>query len=201
MATHILRERMNARDIANKTRRIAVTRKTFPECDLWTDERILQLHDSCVSTHQSEKSRGGTSFEEDFETYLKENNIPFNRQVAIDKLGIIVPRSGTKKSMLSKGYKLVDIVFGTNAFGESITKFGVASLKKSSRERAILDDWTKTMQPAFFLYLTASDDYPHPEKFEESPTRKIVTDRPKADDTRTYKLGFDDLISTIRAAL
>lgn len=199
--SHKLRERMDARDIDNKNRRTDNIRDSFPECKSWTNERILQFYDSCVSIHQSEKSRGGTSFEQDFEEYLTENNIPFERQVAIDKFGIIVPGSGTKKTMSLKGCKLVDIVFGKSAVGDSITNFGVASLKKSSRERAILDDWTKTIQPAFFLYVTGSDDYPHPEKFEESSTRKIITDRPKAKDTRTYKLGFEDVIATILAAL
>jgi hypothetical protein len=189
---HIIRERIETYKNDEKIRWVKRLRDDIKKYEDWTDEEILQAHSVHFSVIQSMKSKSGSSLENIIEGYLEEYKIPFKRQVSIDKYGKINKRSPTET------FALPDIIIGSPEIGESISNYIVLSLKTTSRERAKQDDWTKTFPPKLFLYITAGNDYPAPEKFNESETRKIITDRPKTIDNRKFKLGFDDLIDSLK---
>jgi hypothetical protein len=131
------------------------------------------------------QSKGGKGLENLVENALKSEQIPFKSQVQLDSNGIIVE---------SNGVTIPDIVFGDPQIGTHISNYAVMSLKTTSRERSKLDTaWTEKHPPRLFLYATLEADYPTPEKFQESPRRKLVCGIPRKKDTREYKLGFEDI--------
>lgn len=165
-------------------------RKKYPKLSEWTDSEIEELYNDNNSHSQSMRCRGGGEIERYVETALRDLDVPFARQVPINKDGIIV---NTKKNM-----KVIDIVFGNPEVGTHVSNYIVMSIKRSSRERHSEDEWTLTQKPKIYIYATLKDDYPPPEKFQESSTRMLVCAKPKTVDTRTYKLGFEDIVSIVR---
>ena len=188
---HKIREKFESKKDESKSRWCSVLREKVSKYADWTDDDILNAHVGHVSLFQSNQSKGGSFLETSTEEYLQENKIPFVRQVSIDRSGIIIKRDSENT------VAILDIVIGSPKLGDSIRDFIVLSSKTSSRERAKQDEWTKIIKPKLFIYFTASKDYPSPAKFNESDIRKIITDTPKKKDTRKFKLGFCDLISTI----
>lgn len=159
-------------------------RETHPFLAGASDDEILAVYDTCVSIHQS---KNGTFLESTLETILREMNIPFEAQVHINEDGYIVERTGKKK----KGITIPDIVFGTPVVGTHISAYKVLSLKTSSRERSKLDTaWTLKHPPLVFYYGTLENDYPDPDVFGTSASRKLVCASPR--DGRV--LRFEDLV-------
>jgi hypothetical protein len=148
----------------------------------WTDEEIEHAFADVVSCFQS---KGGKALESIVENALKLEQIPFKSQVHLDSNGIIVE---------SNGVTIPDVVFGDPQLGTHISNYAVMSLKTTSRERSKLDTaWTEKHPPKLFLYATLEADYPIPEKFQESSTRKLVCAVPRKKDLRRYKLGFEHI--------
>lgn len=158
-----------------------------------TDQQLTHFFDDVVSCFQK---KAGTALEQIVEATLVEQGIPCKAQVQLDKDGIIVG-VGKKK----RGCTVPDIVCPIPIVGTHISDYIVISLKISSRERAKLDGYFRTHVPKLFLYASLSNDYPHPEDFGEDPTRKLVCATPRKNDTRRFKLGFEDIEATVLAAL
>jgi hypothetical protein len=153
-----------------------------------------ELYDVNTSIHQSLQSKGGTYFENIISDKLNNNGIPFREQVVIDDNGIIKAFNTTRNKCFHK----VDFVVGENIeIGRSIEEFMVLSCKTTCRERWKQDDWSLVNKPKKYLLLTVSNDYPPSEIFQESETRKIITENPKNNDDRVYQLNYDNLISEI----
>ena len=126
---------------------------------------------------------------------LDKNNIPYKKQVTIDKSGIIVGFNEKK----GKCYHIIDFVIGENIeVGKSITYYKVVSCKTTCRERWTQDDWSYTFIPKLYILLTISDDYPPTQRFREDETRKIITCLPKKKDDRLFKLNFENLIDELQ---
>ena len=154
-----------------------------------------KLYDAYISISQSLKCTSGAYFEQIIRDKLKQNDIPFREQVVIDDNGII---KGFNTTRVPKGFHKVDIVVGENIeISRSIEEFIVLSCKTSCRERWKQDDWSLVTKPKKYILLTVSNEYPLSEIFQESETRKIITEEPKRGDDRVYKLNYDNLISEI----
>jgi hypothetical protein len=173
---------------------VTTLRSEFPLLASWSDEDVSRFYSSAVSKFQS---KNGGLFESCVEAFLTEEGIPFKRQVQINQEGIIVGLRGKKP----KNTIIPDIVFGDPQVGTYISEYAVMSLKTSSRERSSQDMWTFLHPPRLFLYGTVDDDYPTPEKFRESDTRKLVCVHTRTPDTRKFKLSFDDLRDCLQASL
>lgn len=182
-----------SRALANCAREahLASLRAKYPELADWTEEKIESFCKDSDSYSQSRRNRAGTELEKFVERELTKAGVPFKRQVPIDKDGII-QRS-------KKGMKVIDIVFEDPEPGDHISDYAVMSLKTSTRERASEDDWTLVHTPILYLFASLSADYPDPEKFQESENRKLVCAVPRSNDTRLYKLNFEDIIHEIRS--
>jgi hypothetical protein len=154
-----------------------------------------ELYDINISIHQSSQCTGGTNFENLISDKLNQNGIQFREQVVIDENGIIKAFNTTT---IKDCFHKVDIVVGENIeIGRSIEEFMVLSCKTTCRERWKQDDWSLVTKPKKYILLTVSNDYPLSEIFQESETRKIITENPKKRDNRVYKLNYDSLISEI----
>ena len=165
---------------------LARLRAAHPKLVTFDDDELSALYWTAVSCFQS---KGGKFFEAHIEGLLREVGVPFKAQVHLNRDGIIVE---------SGGCTIPDIVFGDPVVGTHISGYAVMSLKTTSRERAKLDTaWTHQHPPKLFLYGTLENDYPQPETFGESPTRKLICATPKAHDTRQFKLGFEDLLAQL----
>jgi hypothetical protein len=149
---------------------------------------MTHFFDGVVSCFQK---KAGAALEQIVEASLIEQGIRCKAQVQLDKHGIIV---GFGKK---RGSTIPDIVFGTPVEGTHISEYIVMSLKISTRERAKLDGYFRTHVPKLFLYASLSDDYPHPEDFDEGPSRKLICATPRKNDTRQFKLGFEDIEATV----
>lgn len=165
-------------------------RKKHPKLASWTNDEIAELYDDNNSHSQSRRCRGGGELERFLESSFRCKNISFARQVPVNNDGIIVK---TKKGM-----KIIDIVFGIPKVGDHISNFKIMSIKKSSRERYTEDDWTLVQKPKLYLYTTLDADYPQPEKFKENDDRKLICAKPKPEDSRQFKLGFENIIDLVR---
>ena len=173
---------------------VSTLRSRNPKLEGWSTEEILTLYNDSVSLHQS---KDGKFFEREIENQLQEAGIPFKAQVSINSEGIVV-----KGSKRGRGITIPDIVFGNPVVGTHISNYVVMSLKTSSRERAKLDTaWTFKTPPRAFYYGTLTNDYPDPVAFGETPTRKLVCATPRENDSRGFKLRFDDLIEEVRGLL
>ena len=161
-----------------------------------SDLVLLQLYSKSVSLHQSKKSINGKFLENTVISSALDNaNIPYRKQVTIDKSGIIVGFNEQKKNC----YHIVDFVIGHDiCVGKPITEFGVVSCKTTCRERWTQDDWSFTYQPKMYLLTTLTNDYPPNARFRESYTRKIITCIPKQKDDRVYPLNYDDLLNELQ---
>jgi hypothetical protein len=166
--------------------------KLFPYMAGLTYAQMKEQYDDDVSCFQQ---KVGTTLEHIVESGLKKRGMLFGTQVQLNKDGIIV---GVGKK---RGCTKPDFVFPTPVVGTYIGDYIVMSLKTSSRERAKLDGYFRTHVPKLFLYASLSDDYPHPEDFDEGPTRKLICATPRKNDTRQFKLGFEDIEATVLAAL
>lgn len=157
-------------------------------------EEALALDRVSRSYRQSGIQKSGMFLENVVADELARNGLSFERQVTIDKRGVIV---GLHVKSAKKCYHVVDLVVGMGsdiAVGEPIAKYGVISCKTSCRERWTQDGWSFEHAPRMYVLATASDDYPPSDRFRESRARKIVTCKAKNKDDRAYKLGFGDLI-------
>lgn len=170
---------------AKQQEALRTLREKHPKYADWADGEILAAHDTHVSIHQS---KDGKFLEKLVETALREANIAFQAQVPIDANGYIVEHRGRRT-----GLTIPDIVIGTPIVGTHIRDYIVLSLKTSSRERAKQDEWTRKHAPSCFYYATLTNDYPDPDVFGVSETRKLVSASPK--DERV--LRFDDLIARL----
>lgn len=184
-----IRETLESHDHIFKKAHFDYLRSQHPKLKDFADEELEQIFRSNNSYSQSRRCKGGTQFEQLIENHLRDANISYSRQVPLDKDGCIA--KSPKKN------KVIDIVLGNPRVGEHISKYIVISLKKSTRERASEDDWTKHHIPKLYLYGTYSSDYPDSEKFEESDIRKILCVNPKKVDTRKFKLGFTHLYDLV----
>lgn len=167
-------------------------RSRNPATSCMTDEELTNLFKDIVTCFQK---KAGKFVERRVEAGLTALGIPYRAQVQLDKNGII---AGFGKK---RGSTIPDIVFGTPVVGTHISQYIVMSLKISTRERDKLDSYFRKHAPKLFLYASLDDDYPHPDVFEEGPTRKLVCATPKKGDARTFKLGFEDIEATVKAAL
>lgn len=176
---------------AEASANIARLRASTPKLESWSDEDIAEFYKTAVSCFQSKQ--GGRFLETFVEETLTREGIPFQAQVRVDGDGMIT--SG-------KGVTIPDIVFGTPTIGTHISNYMVLSLKVSSRERSKLDSaWTFEHKPKKFYYGTIEADYPTPDKFKESDTRKLVCAIARKKDTRAFKMGFDDLLAEVKTLL
>ena len=158
---------------------------------LLSDVELLQLYNKSISIHQG----NGNFLENDILVGMLDlNNIPYKKQVTINKSGIIVGFNEKK----GKCYHIIDFVIGENIeVGKSITEYKVISCKTTCRERWTQDDWSYTFIPKLYILLTISDDYPPSTRFREDIQRKIITCIPKRKDDRIYKLKFENLIEEL----
>tara|TARA_A100001015_G_scaffold109434_1_gene121430 strand:+ start:774 stop:1334 length:561 start_codon:yes stop_codon:yes gene_type:complete len=154
-----------------------------------------ELYDTNISINNGLLSKGGADFENIISHKLNNNGISFREQVVIDENGIIKAFNTTT---IEECFHKVDFVVGENIeIGRSIEEFMVLSCKTTCRERWKQDDWSLVTKPKKYILLTVSNDYPPSAKFQESETRKIITENPKKRDNRVYKLNYDSLISEI----
>ena len=162
---------------------------------LLSDVELLQLYNKSISIHQGKIQGNGNFLENDILVgMLDVNNIPYKKQVTINKEGIIVGFNEKK----GKCYHIIDFVIGENIeVGKSITEYKVISCKTTCRERWTQDDWIYTFIPKLYILLTISDDYPSSTRFREDIQRKIITCIPKRKDDRIYKLNFENLIEEL----
>ncbi len=162
---------------------------------LLSDVELLQLYNKSISIHQSKIQGNGDFLENDILVgVLDKNNIPYKKQVTINKSGIIVGFNEKK----GKCYHIIDFVIGENIeVGKSITDYKVVSCKTTCRERWTQDDWSYTFAPKLYILLTISDDYPPTLRFREDTKRKIITCLPKKKDDRLFKLNFENLIDEL----
>ena len=161
-----------------------------------TDEEILQVYNASISIHQSKIQGNGSFLENDILAYMLDSHqIPYKKQVTIDKTGKIVGFNDKKNNC----HHIVDVVIGSNIeINTYITEYKVISCKTTCRERWTQDDWSHTFSPQLFILLTLADDYPSSERFRESETRKIITCMPKKKDDRIFKLNFEHLLAELR---
>jgi len=162
---------------------------------LLTEVELLQLYNKSISIHQSKIQGNGDFLENDILVgVLDENNVPYRKQVTINKSGIIVGFNEKK----GKCYHIIDFVIGENIeVGKSISDYKVVSCKTTCRERWTQDDWSYTFIPKLYILLTISDDYPPTARFREDIRRKIITCLPKKKDDRIFKLNFENLIDEL----
>jgi hypothetical protein len=162
---------------------------------LLSDVELLQLYNKSISIHQSKIQGNGDFLENDILVgVLDKNNIPYKKQVTINKSGMIVGFNEKK----GKCYHIIDFVIGENIeVGKSITDYKVVSCKTTCRERWTQDDWSYTFAPKLYILLTISDDYPPTQRFREDIKRKIITCLPKKKDDRMFKLNFENLIDEL----
>jgi hypothetical protein len=175
-------ERKQEKDVAT----IAFLRARHPKYEGWTDEELIAANQDHVSRFQS---KDGKWFERYIEGQFTALGLPFKAQVHVDGNGMIVA---------SKGVMILDIVFGNPQVGTHISNYLVLSLKTSSRERAKLDTWTRIHAPKVFYYGSIEADYPIPETFQESETRKLVCVKTREIDTRQFKLDFLGLVEEVK---
>jgi len=162
---------------------------------LLSDVELLQLYNKSISIHQSKIQGNGDFLENDILVgVLDKHNIPYKKQVTINKTGMIVGFNEKK----GKCYHIIDFVIGENIeIGKSITDYKVVSCKTTCRERWTQDDWSYTFAPKLYILLTISDDYPPTQRFREDTKRKIITCLPKKKDDRLFKLNFENLIEEL----
>ena len=134
-----------------------------------SDIELLHLYNKSVSMHQSKVQKNGNFLENDIlAKILDENNVPYKKQVSINKLGIISGFNERKKS-----YHNIDFVIGENIEkGKSITEYKVVSCKTTCRERWTQDNWSYTFAPKLYILLTMSNDYPPSLRFREDTQKK-----------------------------
>jgi hypothetical protein len=161
-----------------------------------TNEELLQLYNKSISIHQGKIQGNGSFLENKLLTdMLDSHQIPYRKQVTIDKTGKIVGFNDKKNNC----HHIVDVVIGANVeINTYIMDYKVISCKTTCRERWTQDDWSYTFAPQLFILLTLSSDYPSSERFRESGTRKIITCMPKKKDDRIFKLNFEHLIDELR---
>ena len=174
----------------SKNRILNELRKEFPTLDR---DLLLKIYNKSISIRQSNVQKNGSDLEEVTEKFLELNNIPFKRQVVIDKDGIIVERKKEKCD------HILDIVVGENInYGSNISNFKVLSCKTTCRERWTQDSgWSMNNPPRKYILVTLTSDYPPSSRFVESDQRKILTCVPKSKDDRKYKLSFDNLLEEL----
>ena len=162
---------------------------------LLSDDELLQLYTKSISIHQSKIQENGNFLENGIlVSILDKGNIPYKKQVTINKSGIIVGFNVKK----GKCYHIIDFVIGENIdVGKSIAYYKVISCKTTCRERWTQDDWSFTFAPKLYILLTISNDYPTTQRFREDARRKIITCLPKKKEDRLCKLNFENLIDEL----
>lgn len=157
-----------------------------------SDEEVYMMYVSCVSKFQTRQRSNGNHVEDVLSRYLSKHGIQHQRQVYINREGMIT----TKEDSIC----LVDFVIGDNILiGTHVSGYTIVSVKKSCRERWLQDEWTFAHPPKKYILFTLSDDYPDPlYKFCENEQRKIITHKPKRRDRRRFKLFPNDLCQEIK---
>ena len=178
------------------SKKIKIIKELKQIAPLLSDVELLQLYNKSISIHQSKIQGNGNFLENDILVgVLDKNNIPYKKQVTINKSGIIVGLNKKK----GKCYHIIDFVIGKDIeVGKSIRDYKVISCKTTCRERWTQDDWSYTFAPNLYILLTISDDYPPTERFREDTKRKIITCLPKKNDDRLFKLNFENLIDELQ---
>lgn len=163
---------------------------------LLSDADLLNIYNKSISIHQSKIQGNGDFLENDILSgVLDKNNIPYKKQVTINKSGIIVGFNEKK----GKCYHIIDFVIGDDIeVGKPIANYKVVSCKTTCRERWTQDDWSFTFIPKLYILLTISNDYPPTQRFREDTKRKIITCIPKKKDDRLFKLNFENLIDELQ---
>jgi len=189
---HYVLSRIEENKVSKKLKIIQELKQIAP---LLNDTELLQLYDKSISIHQNKIQGNGDFLENDILVgVLDKNNIPYKKQITINKSGIIIGFNIKK----GKCYHIIDFVIGENIeVGKSITDYKVLSCKTTCRERWTQDDWTYTFPPKLYILLTISDDYPPTQRFIENTNRKIITCLPKKNDDRFYKLKFENIIEEL----
>ena len=177
------------------SKKIKIIKELKQIAPLLSDVELLQLYNKSISIHQSKIQGNGNFLENDILVgVLDKNNIPYKKQVTINKSGIIVGLNKKK----GKCYHIIDFVIGKDIeVGKSIRDYKVISCKTTCRERWTQDDWSYTFAPNLYILLTISDDYPPTERFREDTKRKIITCLPKKNDDRLFKLNFENLVNEL----
>lgn len=159
------------------------------------DIELLQLYNKSISIHQSKIHENGKFLEDNILVgILDKNNIPYKKQVTINKSDIIIGFNEKR----GKCYHIIDFVIGENIhIGDSIINYKVISCKTTCRERWTQDSWSYEFIPKLYILLTISDDYPPSHRFRENSIRKIITCLPKKKDDRIFKLNFENLIELL----
>ena len=155
---------------------------SFPPMD---DSMVLDLHKIAVSVRQQSVSYNGRCLEEMIEGLLDLRGIGYSSQVSIDHDGIIMEGR-------SKCNHILDIVVGDSIeCGSHVSNYKVLSCKTSCRERWLQDnEWSLRHPPKLYALVTLSDDYPLSDRFRESDSRIIVTEKPRVHDDRIRKVDI-----------
>ncbi len=177
-----------------------------------TLDTVNEIYEKCISIRQSCVSKNGATFENAIAKFLEINNVHFYQQVAINKNGIII--SYCSNECKEKDYKtdqtktidqtkihIIDFIIvndkSIDIIGYDVRDVIVLSTKKTVRERWAQDEWTLKIVPRKYILLTASNDYPNSDKFQESAFRKIITCSPKKKDDRMYKLNYSHIVDEL----
>ena len=116
----------------NITKNLKIIQELKQIAPLLNDVELLQLYNKSISIHQSKIQGNGDFLENDILVgVLDKNNIPYKKQVTINKSGIIVGFNEKKGNC----YHIIDFVIGENIeVGKPITNYNVVSCKTTCRE-------------------------------------------------------------------
>jgi hypothetical protein len=179
---------------------LSIIREKCPAASSLTDDEVLNIAKVADSAFQRKRCTNGNHFQEIVTAFLVKHNLQVLDQVTIDKRGIILGLSMTKK-----GTHTIDhVVVGKGPppdikdfIGKSIEDFGVISSKTTIRSDRWKDVFYNETFPSPKKYLLVMADTRMPRCFRENETRKIVSCHPLKMDTRVFKLNFDDLVAEL----
>jgi hypothetical protein len=173
---------MKNKKILTGMRRKMELNGSFPTMD---DTMVLELYNMVVSVRQQSVCYNGKCLEDMITGLLDVKGIGYRSQVSINHDGIVMESR-------SNCHHILDIVIGDSIDpGSHISDYKVLSCKTSCRERWLQDNqWSFTHPPILYALVTLSDDYPSSERFKESDSRCIVTEKPKLRDDRIRKVDI-----------
>jgi hypothetical protein len=157
--------------------------------------KIEEIYNSCIQLQKVQITNTNSFLVQMIKDFLKQNEIPYKSQVAVNYSGIIIePFKKTKK------IHFIDFVIGNDIrVGRNISEFIVLSCKTSSKDKWATDNWMNTAltKPKKYILLTLCSEYPKSIRFQESNTRKIITSKPRLNDDRIFHLGYSDLLDEL----
>lgn len=173
--------------------------KSFSNLNLNSDQ-LINIYDQSVSIFQKSKMSNGKMLECFIENLLGEKNLKFEKQVIVDTNGYITNLNHKKGGKKPQSFHIIDILINDQIkVGDHIKDMIIVSCKTTCRERWEQDEWIKQFNPKKYILVTTSDDYPSSDKFQESESRKIITNKPKNNDSRKYKLSFNEFETEIKS--